>query len=125
MAQLKPTLSAIPATVRTFGQQFFPPTWDSCDGVKSTYGWDDVTVTEEFDHVKSPDQTVSAMNASLHKLGWVPDSASSEGAWYWNRKLSNGSEASIQLLGGPSDEPPSPWDFKATVPAATHPITGC
>ncbi|NYJ75882.1 hypothetical protein [Allobranchiibius huperziae] len=125
MAQLKPTLSAIPSTVHIFGQQFVPPNWDSCDGVKSTYGWDDVTVTAQFDHVKSPDQTVSAINASLHKLGWVPDSDSSDGAWYWKRKRSNGSKAAIQLLGGPSDAAPSPWDFQATVTAATHPVTGC
>lgn len=125
MAQLKPTLSVIPSTVHVFGRQFFPPEWDSCDGIKSTYGWDDVTVTAQFDRVESPDQTVSAINASLHKLGWVSDRGSSDGAWYWDRKLSNGSQATVQLLGGPKVSPPSPWDFQATVSAATHPATGC
>lgn len=125
MAQLKSTLSAIPSTVHILGRQFVPPQWDSCDGIKSTYGWDDVTVIAQFDHVRSPDQTVSALSSSLHRLGWAPSKGSSDGAWYWHRKLSNGSEATIQLLGGPKVDPPSPWSLQATAPAATHRVTGC
>ena len=125
MAQLKPTLSAIPSAAHVFDRQFVPPSWDSCDGRKSTYGWDDVTVIAQFDRVKSPDRTVSAISASLHKLGWASDSGSTDGAWYWHRKLSNGSKATVQLLGGPKVNPPSPWDFQVTVPAAAHPVTGC
>ena len=124
MSELRPALQAIPSSLHMVSQQFVQPGWDSCDGVDSTFGWDDVTVIADFDRVTSPAQTIAAIKTSLHAMGWTLTS-DEQGAWYWQRRLRAGGEASIQLLGDPGDDPPSPWDMEVTVPAAVHPVVGC
>ncbi len=123
--QLRLTLKALPASVHVFDVQQPAPLWDSCDGVRSTYGWDDVTVDASVDHVASPDTFVASVNSSLRAMGWTVTPPYGGGQWGWDKKLANGEVASIQLLGGPDAQPSSPWSYQADVAAATHPSSGC
>jgi hypothetical protein len=124
MAAIRPVLSVIPAAAHVIRGDEVKPRWDSCDGVKSTYGWTDVTVDAQFTAGDPPERMVAAMDHALRRLGWTADPGSGGGAWYWHRTVSGGAKAAIQLLGGP-DAQPSDWNLHATVQAAIHPVKGC
>jgi hypothetical protein len=126
LAALRPVAAAVPTGVADVQRQFVEPRWDSCDGIASTYGWDDVTVDVSFNANGMTDAAVLAhIKVSLSSDGWTYENTSRAGAWYWYRTLSSGHRAVIQLLGGSAVDPPNPWDLQATTPAATHPVKGC
>lgn len=126
MAKLTPTLDAIPTSVHPTDRQIFRSRWDSCDGVRSTFGWDDLTVSEEFDHVQSVPAFITQLETAFSKQGWhLTDGKPDAGPWYWQKKLIGGETATIQLLGGPGFQNPNQWSFEASSPAATHPVKGC
>lgn len=120
----RPVLSVVPIGAHVIRKEEVKPRWDSCDGVRSTYGWGDVTVDAEFTASDTPDRTVKAIDQALRGLGWIADSGSGSGAWYWHRTVTGDRQAVAQLLGGP-DSQPSDWSLQATVPPATHPSKGC
>ncbi|TWE10224.1 hypothetical protein [Rudaeicoccus suwonensis] len=123
--QLRLTLKALPTSVHVFDIQQLAPRWDGCDDIRSTFGWDDVTVDASVDHVASPDAFVASVNRSLRAMGWTVTPPYGGGQWGWDKKLANGEEAELQLVGGPDARPSSPWDYQAVVAAATHPVSGC
>jgi hypothetical protein len=124
MAVIRPVLSVVPNGTHVIRSEEVKPRWDSCDGVKSTYGWNDVTVDAEFTAKEPPEQTVAAIDQALRRLGWTASPGSGDGAWSWHRTATGGAEAVTRLLGGP-DAQPSDWSIQATVAAATHPIKAC
>jgi hypothetical protein len=124
MAAIRPVLAAIPNGTHVISREEVKPRWDSCDGVKSTYGWNDVTVDAEFTANDPPEPTVAAIDQTLRRLGWTASPGSGDGAWYWHRSAIGGAEAVTQLLAGP-DVQPRDWSIQATVAAATHPIKAC
>jgi hypothetical protein len=127
MNALRPVAQSVPAGARTVDRHFYEPVWDSCDGQRSTFGWDDVTVDVGFNSNGLPDDTIfTHIERVLASQGWTYEpSDSATGAWYWGRRLPNGRRASIQLLGGADSEPHNPWDLQATTAPATHPVRGC
>jgi hypothetical protein len=125
MSSIQPVLGVLPTDAHVTLRHASEPRWDSCDGVKSTYGWDPVTVDAEFTVDGSPAQIVSHIDSSLRAMGWVPDrSAFGDGAWYGTRTLVGGTTASAQLLGGRNAQPPD-WSIQASAPPAAHPVKGC
>jgi hypothetical protein len=126
LAALRPVAAAVPAGVSDAQRQFVEPRWDSCDGVASTYGWDDVTVDVSFNSNGMTDTAIfTHIKDALRSDGWTYENTSDTGAWYWKRNVAGGHHAVIQLLGGSEVNPPNPWDLQATTPAATHPVKGC
>lgn len=127
LAALRPVANATPPGVSQVSRSFSEPIWDSCDGVKSSFGWDDVTVNVSFNSNGISDTTIfDHIKHVLQADGWVYDSNSSgTGAWEWHRDLAPGHHAQVRLLGGAGDDPPNPWDLQATTPPDTHPVKGC
>ena len=122
LAALRPIEHALPAEVAKVDAHEYEPQWDSCDGQRSTYGWDDATITMTFDSNGIAATTIlTHIKHSLRADGWtfLPWQG---GAWYWTRVLAPGVHAQIQLLGGPGTEPPNPWSLVATASPATHPV---
>lgn len=102
------------------------PKWDSCDGIESTYGWDEPTVNLDFTGGGTDAQVIAHLKAALRTLGWTFDTANSSptGPWYWHKTVATNVQGTVQLLGGSASNPPD-WDLQATTPPATHPATGC
>lgn len=118
-------LSVVPPGAHIELKQGFEPQWDSCDGVRSTYGWDPATVDVSFTGGGSASQVVAQIRSALRALGWTLDEGSSqEGVWAWHKTLTDGSRGSAQLVGGPGVVPPD-WELEATAPPASHPVKGC
>jgi hypothetical protein len=116
---LRPVLSSVPSGAHIEMRDVVNPKWDSCDGKHP--GWDDATVDVEFTSALPLKTVVAHIGSSLSTLGWRATSQS-DGTWYWQKTI-RGSQANVQLLGGPDTSSPD-WDLQATVQAATHPI-GC
>ncbi|MFD7876781.1 hypothetical protein ACFV5G_22180 [Streptomyces sp. NPDC059766] len=126
LAAIKPVLSVAPAGAHISSRDAAKPRWDSCDGIESTYGWDEPTVDLEFTGGGTDAQVVAHLKSALRKLGWTFDTANSAptGPWYWHKTVASNVQGTVQLLGG-SAFTPSDWDLQATTPPATHPATGC
>jgi hypothetical protein len=120
-----PVLSLVPPGAHVTLKQSVKPQWDSCDGIRSTYGWDPATVDVDFTGGGSALQVVAYVQTAMRGLGWMFDQGSiAQGVWAWHKKLADGGQASAQLLGGPNVEPPG-WTLQATAPPASHPSKGC
>ncbi|MET8137267.1 hypothetical protein ABZV24_36050 [Streptomyces sp. NPDC005251] len=120
-----PVLSAVPPRAHVTLKQSVKPQWDSCDGMRSTYGWDPATVDVDFTGGGSALQVVAYVQTAMQGLGWTFDQVSiAQGVWAWHKKLTDGGQASAHLLGGPDAEPPD-WTLQATAPPASHPSRGC
>ncbi|MFD8810176.1 hypothetical protein ACFV23_01400 [Streptomyces sp. NPDC059627] len=111
---------------RTSSRYAAKPMWDSCDGIESTYGWDEPTANLEFTGGGTDTQVVAHLKSALRKLGWTFDTANSApaGPWYWHKTVARHVQGTVQLLGGSAFNP-SDWDLQATTPPAIHPVTGC
>ncbi|SEL93952.1 hypothetical protein SAMN05414137_115173 [Streptacidiphilus jiangxiensis] len=121
---LQPVLSAVPAGAAVTQHESVAPIWDSCDGIRSTFGWDSVTVDTLFDGGGSPAQVVAHVDARMRDLGWMADGAPSAGQWQWHKVMPGGAVAQAQLVGGPGSSPDG-WMLQASAPPATHPVHGC
>ncbi|OIJ63978.1 hypothetical protein [Streptomyces mangrovisoli] len=122
---IQPVLSVVPPGAHVTLKQSVAPRWDSCDGMKSTYGWDPATVAVDFTGGGSARQVAAQVEAAMRRLGWTLDEGSlAQGEWTWHKKLTDGARASAHLLGGPHTQPPD-WDLQATAPPVTHPSKGC
>jgi hypothetical protein len=121
-----PSPRVVPSGATVSQRTFSEPRWDSCDGIKSTYGWTDVTADVRFVPIGLSDMaTVNHIKDGLRSQGWTFDAkSSSDGAWYWDRQITADQHAAIQLLAGGGANPPE-WDLQATTPSATHPVKGC
>jgi hypothetical protein len=124
MNAIHPVLSVVPPGAHVTLKQSVEPQWDSCDGIRSTYGWDEATVNVDFTGGGPALTTVSYVQVAMRGLGWTFDGSIAQGTWAWHKKLADGGQASAQLLGGPNVEPPG-WTLQATAPPATHPSSGC
>lgn len=123
LTALRPVAAVVPSGVKVLDHEAIEPRWDSCDG--RDHGWDPVTVDVGFDPHGLSDSTIfNHINDALLAEGWATQKGSETGAWYWERNLGTKHLAVIQLLGGSTNDPPSPWDLQATTPALTHQI-GC
>ncbi|WP_152627864.1 hypothetical protein [Streptacidiphilus neutrinimicus] len=127
LRSIEPVLTAIPPGAHVTQRDTVEPRWDSCDGVRSTFGWAPPTVDVAFDYAGaagSADRVVAHVRSAMQALGWTYDPAwSGRGQWQW-RRAAPGGQAQAQLLGG-ADDRPSRWSLQASVPAATHPVKGC
>ncbi|MGW4825757.1 hypothetical protein ACWEP4_44670 [Streptomyces sp. NPDC004227] len=120
---IHPVLSVVPPGAHVTLKQSFEPQWDSCDGIRSTYGWNEATVAVDFIGGGSELQVAAHIQTAMRDLGWTFDQGSiAQGEWTWHKKLADGSQASAQLLG--PGEPPD-WNLQATAPPATHPVKSC
>jgi hypothetical protein len=106
---LRPVAAVVPSGTTVSRRTFTEPRWDSCDGIKSTYGWDDVTVGVGFVPIGLSDAaTVNHIKDGLRSQGWTFDAkSSSDGAWYWDRQITADQNATIQLLAGEASTHPS------------------
>jgi len=120
---IRPVVKAVPGGATITRRTFDEPHWDSCDGVRSTYGWDPATVDVGFTpHGLSDAEVFGHIKTALAAQGWTIDAGTSQdGAWYWSRQV-EGRDASIQLLAGDGG---SDWDLQANAPPLAHPVTGC
>lgn len=120
---LRPVAQALPDGVRILVRTIAEPTWDSCDGVSSTFGWDPVTVDVQFDanNLTVP-AIVDHIRTQLRSQGWsYVSSESGGGAWNWIRVLAGNVTATVQLLGSAGED----FDLQADAAPATHPVRGC
>ncbi|MFJ5897615.1 hypothetical protein ACIQFZ_19485 [Streptomyces sp. NPDC093064] len=118
---IQPVLSVVPPGAHVTQKDIVEPIWDSCDGIRSTYGWNDATVAVDFTGGGSDLQVAEHIETAMRRLGWTLDQGSlAQGSWTWHKKLADGSQASAQLLSGPPD-----WNLQATAPPASHPSKGC
>ncbi|MFJ6832500.1 hypothetical protein [Streptomyces sp. NPDC091209] len=118
-------LSVVPPGAHVTQKQSVKPQWDSCDGIRSTYGWDPATVVVDFTDGGSAPRVVAYVQRAMRGLGWTFEQASiGQGTWAWHRKVASGGRASALLIGGPGSEPPG-WTLQATAPPASHPSNGC
>ena len=62
---IRPVLSVVPSVARVSLQQSVEPRWDSCDGVRSTYGWDPATVDTQFTGGGSAPQVVAHIRTAM------------------------------------------------------------
>lgn len=128
MAQLTQTLGAVPTSVEQSDRESSHHRWETCDGTPSAYGWDDLAVNVNLSAAPSTDDAfVKAVDNNLRKRGWtMTHSTQLIGPWYWEKKLSGGETATIQLIDNDtSDDLSNRWSFQASSPAATHPLKGC
>ena len=126
LTAIKPVLAVAPAGARISSRDTVKPMWDSCDGVASSYGWDDPRVELDFTGGGTDAQVVAHLKSALRTLGWTFDTADSDptGPWFWHRTVAGGVQGTVQLLGG-SAFTPSGWNLQASTPPATRPVTGC
>ena len=126
LAAIKPVLTVAPAGAHISSRDVVAPMWDSCDGVVSTYGWDDPTVDLTFTGGGTDAQVVTHLKSALRTLGWTFDTANSAptGPWYWRKTVAENVQGTVRLLGGAAFQP-TDWDLQATTPPAARPSTGC
>ena len=122
---IRTVATAVPVGARVLRSSFDEPHWDSCDGIRSSYGWDPATVDIGFlPHRQSDTEVFSHISAALVAQGWSFDTKSpAGGAWYWNRQI-DGEHAWIQLLAGGGVDARE-WDLQANAEPVTHPSGGC
>lgn len=93
--------SAVPtAPSRKYGLE---PHWDSCDGMKGTFGWDDLSYNLLWDRGVDPASLVGSIGSTLQARGWTR--VDLVGTDRWKTTLSSGSKALAmfeQYLGAPS-----------------------
>lgn len=121
LAALKPVLGAIPASAHVTTKNVAVPQWDSCDGIRATYGWDDVTVDADFTAAGSVASVVADVDARLRALGWAAQPGASGDVQYWQRTIVPGVVAVARLFPPTYDL----WSIDASAPPAVHSITGC
>lgn len=125
LSALEPVLSVIPAGARVIHEDRVEPRWDSCDGQRSTYGWDPAVVDADFGTgATSQQQVVAHVSAAMGRLAWAYDAKDSGGGqWVWSRQGSGRTATTTLLspdvLGAPM------WSLDAEAPPAAHPVTGC
>lgn len=122
LTSIEPVLSAVPAGAHVTQQDRIEPRWDSCDGVRSSYGWDPVVADVLFRTLMTQEQVVASVRAAMTRLGWTYDAKGSGGtAWEWTRRL-YGQTATTMLSMSPD---PQSWGIEADAPPALHPVAGC
>jgi hypothetical protein len=126
LTALKPLLAVAPAGAHITLKDAVKPRWDSCDGVASTYGWDEPRVDLDFTGGGTDARVVVHLKSALRTLGWTFDPVNSDpsGPWFWHRTVAGDVQGTVQLLGGSAFDP-SDWDLLATAPPAARPVTGC
>ncbi len=125
---IRPVPTAVPKGLHVTRSRSYKPRWDSCDGIKSTYGWDDITVETDFTG-GTKKQVVAQVGAGMRALGWVPDpDRTGDGSWDWEKTLPGGGEATAELSTLDDAGPPTApidWSLDGNAPPATHPVSGC
>lgn len=123
--ELTPVLSLIPSDSAVQYKHAVSPTWDSCDGARSTYGWTDVQVDAGFTTTSVPAVVLARARKMMSALGWREQPAAGTAAregLVWLRVLDGGTTARA-VLNPPGD--PAQWSLSASAQPATRPVTGC
>jgi hypothetical protein len=126
MQTLQPVLTVIPPDARATNKIIAAPNWDSCDGAKSSYGWNYATVDEDFLTAAPQSIVQDDVRHGMKSLGWdqYPPGTPNLDGLEWHRTVPGGGTAVASLTYGTGGNGPT-WRIHAEAPPATHPITGC
>lgn len=125
MAQLVPVISAVPERASTKYVWRLEPQQDSCDGIASTRGWDQVVLQIGFKWRRSPPALFTAMNARLVILGWSHTTKTQVAIpleYLWTKRLTNGKRARLTV---DREYPASNWQLDAAAPPVGKAVSGC
>lgn len=117
LRELGRVASALPRDAVVASDQRHEPTWDSCDGLKGTFGWTDVGLQIHFSTATPAQQLLDHADQAMYSAGWQ---RTREG--WWSVQLVNGTTASATL------EPPSydgGWTLRAFAPPVGQSASGC
>ena len=126
LTALKPVLTAIPPNATVQYKLVSEPKWDSCDGRRSTFGWNDLSVDAAFTTASTVSSVWSAIRNAMASLGWASANSQPSGdppGLSWTRVLPGGATAEANLTARPDN--PRGWTLHAEAPPAVRPATGC
>lgn len=126
MLQLRPAGAALPPDARILYRNDVEPHWDSCDGMASTYGWDDVVIQVHFSSATTEEAVFSHAAAELAAqrwpevpLGLVPGVT----AKMWSKLLANGTTGKLAIT--KDNYGTSEWTLFASAPPDGQRVSGC
>jgi len=123
---IRPVLSDVPKGAHVTNKSSDEPRWDSCDGMKSTYGWNEVTADAQFTGVGSQAQVLAHVRSRMRALGWTYDASLSDGdSWSWEKLLPGSKRAARTDLDVSHDSRAPRWNLVVQAPPATHEVSGC
>ena len=125
LAQLAPTVSALPSVSSSNYLWKMEPHQVSCDGRAGTFGWSQVVVQSGFKYVGSPTSLSTLMSIRLQRLGWKVnkrEGVSSPPSFQWHKTLTNGSHAGLQVQ---QSFTASTWELVAVPPPIGKRSSGC
>ena len=125
LAQLARVAGALPSDATVLYRRDGEPTWDSCDGVGSTAGWTDASVTLGFTTGQTADLLLAHVQNVVASLGWgsfarapVPGLTAS-----WSRDIDGSpGPARLQLSNSSGT---GGWLLLAQAPAIGRAVSGC
>jgi hypothetical protein len=123
LAQLTPTISAIPPASKTTYVWNQEPHQDSCDGLAGSQGWSQVVVQSAFKWPGSAQALAVAMTSRLNFLGWGSPSVTAPPTLpeaTWTKSLSGGSTAQLSVT-----QQGSYWQLDAIAPPVGKVAGGC
>ncbi len=108
----------LPSDAKVSLSQQVEPAWDSCDGIKGTFGWNDVQVHYLFTTGQSLTGLIAAADIKMRAAGWT-----TTGRGAWTRPVNGGTAtASLTRDGGPKSRH---WELNADAPPIGPQATGC
>ncbi len=125
IAQLQPTVAAVPAGAKILYRHDVEPLWDSCDGRAGTFGWDDVVVQVHFSTTASPDDILAHAQSVLAPEGWRTVPAPVAGAvtqHIWRKALDTG-DGTVDIE--KDSYGTSEWTLIAMAPPRGPRVSGC
>jgi hypothetical protein len=124
--QLQSAAQALPSDAHVIYRYDLEPRWDSCDGRRGTFGWDDVIVQIHFESRTPTMALVEHADGTLHRLGWSLEYDGS-GQVGWTKQLADGSVAHAQLSNAVPDQggPTQNWDLFVGAPPIGTRVSGC
>lgn len=123
LAQLTPTISAVPSTAKVTYVWKQEPHQESCDGLAGSQGWSQVVVQSGFKWQGSVEAVAAAMAGRLVSLGWSSRSVTvtpSASEVSWRRSLLGGSTAQLLVT-----QEGSYWQLDAIAPPVGKAVGDC
>lgn len=117
--------AAVPPGARVLYRHDVEPRWDSCDGIASTAGWDDVVVQIHFSSGLAPESLLAEAQDRLAPLGWGPVSRAPgpELTASWSERIPGApGRAGLQLTNSNAD---GNWTLFAHTSPVGRPVSGC
>ena len=117
LKQLARTAAALPSDAMVAFDHRDEPHWDSCDGMKDTFGWSAAAVQIHFASASSESKVLQNADRAMQLAGWQ---GIREG--WWSMRLANGTTATASLQRQWYD---GKWTLVASAPGVGQQASGC